>query len=330
MFLLICSVISLYRSGQSWGTYTQLRKLGTPLRIREAEKDLYEISYSPKSQRCFLIVNPFGNILWGCTTYLDEASVATIKHLGRIRAIAISHPHELYAYAKWALTFRCPVYINERDKNLVVHNTEFIETWDGEELAFCSQIKLIRLGGHFDGGAILHWMNNGLYQDGQGVIFCADMLQVGEDDQTVSSMRSYHNFIPISESDAQRILWKLASLEYERIYASGNNRDLLDNAKVLSNLSLEKYICAIHIRDEEKDDYRALAESYRPRPPIPTGILPIHSGQPGASGDQEVGSSRFLSKEDTEPRSQANVASDPVNVQHSIHQIFDALRGQNQ
>ncbi|BBN04693.1 hypothetical protein MPTK1_3g06910 [Marchantia polymorpha subsp. ruderalis] len=246
--------------GQSWGTYSQLRRLEAPLLLRNAERDLVEISYTTKRQRCFLILNPLGNILWGSTTFLDDAAIVTIKKLGGIRAIAVSHPHELFGYAKWAVTFQCPVYIHERDKNLVVHNTEFIETWDGEELALCSQIKLIRLGGHYDGGAILHWTNNGLDQDGKGVILCADMLQVGEDGQTVSSMRSYHNFIPISESDVQRIIWKLLSVEYERLYASGNIRDLPVNAKVLTNLSLEKYACVIHIPEDEKEKIRDLVE----------------------------------------------------------------------
>lgn len=67
---------------------------------------------------------PVGNILWGSTTFLDDAAIVTIKKLGGIRAIAVSHPHELFGYAKWAVTFQCPVYIHERyDADVVFINS---------------------------------------------------------------------------------------------------------------------------------------------------------------------------------------------------------------
>ncbi|KAL2629127.1 hypothetical protein R1flu_013813 [Riccia fluitans] len=196
----------------------------------------------------------YGNVLWGCTTFVDDAIEEVIRNQGGIAAIAISHPHELYSYAKWAVMFNSPVVIHERDKDLIEFNSDFITTWSGEEFPLAPHITLIRLGGHYDGGAVLHWNNNqGVVQDGKGVLLCSDMLQVGIDGRTVSIMRSYNNCVPLSGVDARRIRQKLSGVHFDRMYASGNHRDLLVNAKRMTLSSLSKYAAAIERPREDVD-----------------------------------------------------------------------------
>ncbi|KAL2629118.1 hypothetical protein R1flu_013804 [Riccia fluitans] len=91
-----------------------------------------------------------------CTSFVDETTLDSIRKQGGIQAIAVTYPHELYSYVKWAVIFNSPVYIHERDKGLVAFDSEFIETWKGEEFALCTQIKSLRLGARYDGAAVLH------------------------------------------------------------------------------------------------------------------------------------------------------------------------------
>ena len=44
-------------------------------------------------QRALLVRTREGNILWDCVSLIDSDTVALIKALGGIYAIAISHPH---------------------------------------------------------------------------------------------------------------------------------------------------------------------------------------------------------------------------------------------
>lgn len=44
-------------------------------------------------QSTYLVRTPEGNVLWDCITYLDDETVESIRALGGVKAIAISHPH---------------------------------------------------------------------------------------------------------------------------------------------------------------------------------------------------------------------------------------------
>jgi hypothetical protein len=44
-------------------------------------------------QSAYLVRTPKGNVLWDCVSYLDVETIQTIKELGGLKAIAISHPH---------------------------------------------------------------------------------------------------------------------------------------------------------------------------------------------------------------------------------------------
>ena len=44
-------------------------------------------------QRALLVQSDDGFVQWNCVSLLDETTIAVVKALGGIRAIAISHPH---------------------------------------------------------------------------------------------------------------------------------------------------------------------------------------------------------------------------------------------
>jgi hypothetical protein len=113
--------------------------------------------------------------------------------LGGIHAIALSHPHYYPAQVEWAETFNVPIYIHEDDKEWVMWPSDHIIFWSGDTFEVADGLILYRLGGHFRGGAVLHWEDG---HDGKGALLTGDIIQVVADRNWVSFMYSYPNLIP--------------------------------------------------------------------------------------------------------------------------------------
>ena len=81
--------------GQTWTTLAAL-KASHMNAFRTHEPGVIGIGATPNfaiGQRAILVRTPGGNVLWDCIAPLDAATVALVKGLGGIKAIAISHPH---------------------------------------------------------------------------------------------------------------------------------------------------------------------------------------------------------------------------------------------
>ena len=98
-----------------------------------------------------------GNILWDCVATLDAATVTLIEGLGGIDAIAISHPHFYTTMVEWARAFTARIHLHAADKQWIMRPDPAIEFWDGETLQLWDGVTLVRCGGHFPGGSVLHW-----------------------------------------------------------------------------------------------------------------------------------------------------------------------------
>ena len=102
--------------------------------------------------------SPGGNILWDCLPLLDQAVVECLKALGGISAIAISHPHYYSSMVEWSRAFGgIPIYLHADDHQWVMRPDKDIIFWQGETNSLGDGLTLIRCGGHFDGGTVLHW-----------------------------------------------------------------------------------------------------------------------------------------------------------------------------
>jgi hypothetical protein len=64
-------------------------------------------------------------------------------------------------------------------------------------------LTLIRCGGHFEGGTVLHWAGG---SGGKGALLTRDIIQVAPDRKNVSFMYSYPNYIPLPASAIERIV----------------------------------------------------------------------------------------------------------------------------
>lgn len=231
-------------SGQRWTTLEELRQ-SHQTTVRLEELGLYGIGMQPSfaiGQRALLVTRPSGNVLWDCIPLVDESLVGMIKGIGGISAIAISHPHYYTSMVEWAKAFDCPVYLHAADRQWVVRSDPAIEFWDGEAKKIHDDLTLIRCGGHFDGGTVLHWPEGA---DGRGALLSGDIIQVVEDRRWVSFMYSYPNLIPLSAQTVRRIVAAVEPFEFDRIYGAWWGKIVRREAKSAVRRSADRYVRAI-------------------------------------------------------------------------------------
>jgi len=189
--------------------------------LREVEAGLVGIGTTPSfaiGQRALLVQTPGGNILWDCLSLLDDPTIAAVRALGGIRAIAISHPHYFAAMVEWAHAFDAPIYLHAAEREWVMRPDPAVTFWDGETHDLGDGLTLIRCGGHYVGGQVLHWSAGA---DGSGVLLTGDILQVVSDRRYLSFMYSYPNLIPLPVASVQRIVAAVEPFAFDRIYGRG-------------------------------------------------------------------------------------------------------------
>jgi len=229
------------RNGQAWTTPEKLGG-GHVNGWRRLEPDLFEIHTHPHfaiGQRALLLRTPEGNILWDCISLLDEATEALIRALGGLRGIAVSHPHYYTCMQDWARAFECPVHLHAADAQWVMRPDPAIRHWDGETLEIAKGVTLLRLGGHFAGGTVLHWAEGA---GGRGALLSGDIVQVAPDPNRVSFLWSYPNMMPLSAAMVRRIADTLAPWGYQRVYGGFPGRQVMAGGTQVVERSAARYI----------------------------------------------------------------------------------------
>jgi len=232
--------------GQQWTTLDELRK-DHRNELRD-DLGLTGIGTTPSfaiGQRALLVRSPGGNVLWDCITLIDDATVDELRKLGGVRAIAISHPHYYSSMVEWGRSFDAPVYVHAADRRWVMRPDPRVERWSGETRALWDGMTLIRAGGHFDGGTVLHWPAGA---DGRGALLAGDIVQVAQDRRWVSFMYSFPNYIPLRASEIDRIASALEPYAFDRIYGAWWDRNVSTDAKVAFSRSVERYQKALSPR----------------------------------------------------------------------------------
>lgn len=232
-------------NGQQWTTLAELQKSHRNL-IKPQEPALTGIGSEPRfaiGQRALLLQTPAGNLLWDCITLIDDETVAAVQALGGIAAIAISHPHYYSSMVAWSQAFGgIPIYLHAADREHVMRPDPAIVFWEGETLPLLEGLTLIRCGGHFEGGTVLHWPQGA---EGRGVLLSGDILQVVQDRRYVSFMRSYPNLIPLPARAIRQIVQAIEPFTFDRIYGAWWDTIVAKNAKAGVHYSAERYIRAI-------------------------------------------------------------------------------------
>jgi glyoxylase-like metal-dependent hydrolase (beta-lactamase superfamily II) len=232
-------------SGQGWTTLDAICKKHFNS-FRQLEPGLIGIGTVPQfaiGQRALLLRTPAGNILWECVSLLDNATIEIINGLGGLAGIAVSHPHYYSTMVDWSRAFGdVPIYLHAADRRWVMRNDEAVQFWDGDTLPIMNGVTLIRCGGHFAGGTVLHWQEGG---NGRGAIMSGDVVMVLPDRNYVSFMRSYPNLLPLAAPTVERIETTLQPFEFQMIYGAFFDRDIRDNGKDIVTRSVRRYVSAI-------------------------------------------------------------------------------------
>ena len=226
--------------GQRWTTLAELAA-GHANAIRP-EGDLVAIGSEPKvgiGQRALLVPHRGANLLWDCVTLLDDATAAAVEARGGLTAIAISHPHYYSAMVEWAHRFDCPIHLHAADAEWVMRPDPAIRHWDGDALDLGDGLTLIRCGGHFRGGTVLHRAH------GDGALLTGDILQVVPDRSHVGFMWSYPNLVPLPARSVAAIAAALEPYAYEALYGAWWSTVIPAGAKEVVRRSAARYAAAL-------------------------------------------------------------------------------------
>ena len=231
--------------GQQWVEWTEFVD-AHDAEIRD-DNGILGIGVTPSfaiGQRALLVKSSAGNVLWDCTSYLDDELVTRIGTEGGIAAIAISHPHYYGAMVEWAHSFGCPIYLHEAERKWVMRPDPVVRFWAGETNELGGGLTLIRLGGHYEGGQVLHWISE---QQGaeRRALLTGDIVQVIPDRRYVSFMYSYPNLIPLPPSKVQHIGAALAPYAFDTIYGAWFGRVIERDGSAVVRRSVDRYLRAV-------------------------------------------------------------------------------------
>lgn len=194
-------------------------------------------------QRALLVPEADRCVLWDCLPLATNDVVEHIGSLGGLKAIAVSHPHYYGAVADWSEAFGgVPIYLHSDDRAWITRPHSAIELWSGESRRLSDEIVLLRTGGHFAGGTIMHWRAGA---DGRGALLTGDIAMVAMDRRSLSFMYSYPNYIPLNAASVRKIASTIEPLAFDRIYGAWWDRNIATNAKAAFAASVRRYLAAI-------------------------------------------------------------------------------------
>ena len=226
-------------SGQAWTTPPELAASHRS-EIRD-EGGLTGLGMEPGfaiGQRALLVPHGARRLMWDCIPLLDEAGAAEVERGGGLSGIAISHPHYYSGMVEWARRFDCPVHLHADDAEWIMRPDPAIELWEGETKDLGDGLTLIRCGGHYAGGTVLHWAAGA---EGRGALLSGDIVQVVPDVAHVGFMYSYPNLIPLPEAAVARIAAALAPYPFVRIHGAWWGRLVPRDGAAVVQRSAERY-----------------------------------------------------------------------------------------
>jgi hypothetical protein len=231
--------------GQQWTTLTQMRA-SYRNEFRPVDDGLMGIVTVPAfgmGQRSILVQTAEGNLLWDPISYVDDDTIAKVRDLGGVAAIASSHPHLHGSMAEWSNAFDgAPIYVAEADRHWVAMLSPSVRFWSGSSEVL-KGVTLIQCGGHFDGSAVVHCAAD---SPRGAALLVGDTMMVVRDRRFLTFMWSYTNQIPLSEAQMNGIVSALAPYQYERIFGTSWGNEIFAGGKDAVRRSAERYIRRIN------------------------------------------------------------------------------------
>lgn len=228
--------------GQAWLTPDELAAKHK-LAMRE-DMGVLAFGIEPRfaiGQRALLAETPHGNVLWDCVSLVSGEAIDEIKRRGGLQAIAISHCHYYSAMVPWSEAFGgVPIYLHADDREWIMRPSPSVRSWEGETFPLNPSLTLIRCGGHFAGGQVLHWQ-----RPGGNAVLSGDILQVVPTRRHLSFMYSYPNQIPLNARTVRRIAAAVEPFDYDHIYGAWWDSNIIGDARQAMKVSVDRYLAAI-------------------------------------------------------------------------------------
>jgi glyoxylase-like metal-dependent hydrolase (beta-lactamase superfamily II) len=143
---------------------------------------------------------------------------------------------------EWSRAFNAPIYLHADDREWVMRKDANILFWEEETRSINDEATLIRCGGHFPGGTVLHWASGA---NGKGALLSGDILTVVSDRRYLSFMYSYPNLIPLPAWRVRHIVDAVKPYAFDRIYGAWWDRVVQQDGKAAVERSGVRYIAAL-------------------------------------------------------------------------------------
>jgi glyoxylase-like metal-dependent hydrolase (beta-lactamase superfamily II) len=150
-------------------------------------------------------------------TLLDDAIVTRVASSAGSPRSRSPIRHFYSSMVEWAKAFDADVYLHADDREWVMRPDDRLVFWKGETRELGRGLTLVRCGGHFAGGTVLHWAAG---SEGRGALLSGDIVTVVQDRRWVSFMYSYPNLIPLPAETVLSIVAALEPYLFERIYGA--------------------------------------------------------------------------------------------------------------
>ena len=195
------------------------------------------------NQRAFLVDDAGRQRPLGLRGAARPATEAIVAALGGLAGIAISHPHYYTVMQDWAAAFGAPVHLHAADRDWVMRPDPAIRLLGGRARSRSAPgVTLLRLGGHFAGGTVLHWSGAA---DGAGVLLAGDIVQVTPAARPGVVQWSYPNMMPLPAAAMRRIVERLAGWRFERLYGAFLGQDVAQDAAGIVARSAARYVALL-------------------------------------------------------------------------------------
>ena len=113
-----------------------------------------------------------------------------------------------------------------------------INLWTGDEMPLWDGMRLINIGGHFEGSSILHVP----FLSPEGSILCGDTLFLSPSKKHFSAVYSSPNRIPLPLAEMKRIESRFDQLPFDTFYGYIKTQNLDRDVKKILNQSMARYI----------------------------------------------------------------------------------------
>ena len=171
-----------------------------------------------------------------------RASPGQIADLGGIAAICLSHPHFYAANVEFADAFDARIFIPRADQHWIQRPSPRIELFD-DDIEPVPGLTLARIGGHFDGAAVLHWPAG----SGQrGALLTGDTITVVQDRDWVSFMWSFPNLIPLDQATVLDIARRVERFAFDRVYGGWWGRVVVEDGAGAVRRSADRYVARLN------------------------------------------------------------------------------------